>query len=66
MTTQEVIDGSLTETVGKYRGVDVKFRDVWADNLEQEFSVIRRILDKYPYIGMVRRPSHRAAAQPRA
>jgi hypothetical protein len=43
MTTQEVIDGSLTETVGKYRGVDVKFRDVWADNLEQEFSVIRRI-----------------------
>jgi hypothetical protein len=65
MTTQEVIDGSLTETVGKYRGVDVKFRDVWADNLEQEFSVIRRILDDYPYIGMVRRPSHRAAAQPR-
>ena len=40
--------------VGTYRGVDVKFRDVWAENIEEEFAVIRRILEDYPYIGMVR------------
>lgn len=40
------------EVVGTYMGVKVKFRDVWQDNLEQEFEVIRNILDDYPYVGM--------------
>lgn len=41
------------EVVGTYRGVPVKFRDVWQDNLEQEMETIRNILDDYPYVGMV-------------
>ena len=45
-----------SEVVGTYMGVEVKFRDVWQDNLEQQFEVIRNILDEYPYVGMVRRP----------
>jgi hypothetical protein len=44
-----------SEVVGTYMGVEVKFRDVWQDNLEQQFEVIRNILDDYPYVGMVRR-----------
>jgi hypothetical protein len=43
-----------SEVVGTYMGVEVKFRDVWQDNLEQQFEVIRNILDDYPYVGMVR------------
>ena len=41
-----------SEVVGTYMGVEVKFRDVWQDNLEQQFEVIRNILDEYPYVGM--------------
>ena len=39
--------------VGVYKEVEVIFRDVWEDNLEEEFAVIRRIVDKYPYVSMV-------------
>jgi len=38
--------------VGVYKEVEVIFRDVWEDNLEEEFAVIRRIVDKYPYVSM--------------
>lgn len=33
---------------------DPEIRDVWADNMEAEFHIIREIVVKYPYIGMVR------------
>ena len=48
---------TVTEVVGTFKDVDVKFRDVWQDNLEEQFEVIRGILEEYPYVGMVRCPS---------
>ena len=30
----------------------VEIREVWNDNLEEEFVLIRDIVDKYPYIAM--------------
>ncbi|GAB4828157.1 ccr4 associated factor [Ancistrocladus abbreviatus] len=33
-------------------GDSVHFREVWNDNLEEEFGLIRRIVDDYPYIAM--------------
>ncbi|GMH04467.1 hypothetical protein Nepgr_006306 [Nepenthes gracilis] len=33
-------------------GESVHFRDVWRDNLQEEFDLIRGIVDDYPYIAM--------------
>ena len=33
-----------------------EIRDVWASNIEKEFEIIRDIVQKYPYISMVRMP----------
>ena len=30
-----------------------RIREVWKNNLDQEMAVIRGLLDKYPYVGMV-------------
>lgn len=32
-----------------------RIRDVWRGNLAQEMQVLRSLIDKYPYISMVRR-----------
>lgn len=35
------------------RGVNTRVREVWQSNLNQEFDLIRQLVDKYPYISMV-------------
>lgn len=41
----------------KYRTSDgrlVEIRNVWADNVEAEMRVIRELVERYPYVAMVR------------
>lgn len=35
------------------RATNTRVREVWQSNLQQEFSVLRQLVDKYPYISMV-------------
>ena len=42
---------------GLFKSVDgktIEIRDVWASNLEEEMEKIREILEKFPYVAMVR------------
>lgn len=44
-----------SSVAGVYRspsGVEVEIREVYADNLNEEMSNIRRVVEKYPYIAM--------------
>lgn len=46
-------DGRLAlET--KAGGVKTRIRDVWKHNLAQEMAILRQLVEKYPYISMVR------------
>ena len=40
-----------------------KHRDVWADNVDAEFAVIREAIVNYPYVAMVRRSPPRPGAR---
>jgi CCR4-NOT transcription complex subunit 7/8 len=31
-----------------------RIRDVWQSNLHEEFATLRQLVDKYPYVAMVR------------
>lgn len=35
------------------RATNTRVREVWQSNLQQEFAVLRQLVDKYPYISMV-------------
>ena len=39
--------------MGMKSGMSARIRDVWATNLEQEMSVLRQLIQKYPYVSMV-------------
>ena len=43
----------MTHQTTMVDGVPVQFREVWAHNLEQEMSSIRKIIHKFPCIAMV-------------
>ena len=53
-----VKDGDLPIMAsGLFKSVDgktIEIRDVWASNLEEEMEKIREILEKFPYVAMVR------------
>jgi len=34
-------------------------REVWDSNLEEEFAVLRDLIEKYPYVSMVKAPKTR-------
>lgn len=38
----------------KAGGVKSRIRDVWKHNLAQEMATLRQLVEKYPYISMVR------------
>ena len=38
---------------GKANSVKTRIRDVWKHNLAQEMAILRRLVEKYPYISMV-------------
>jgi CCR4-NOT transcription complex subunit 7/8 len=35
-------------------GMKTRIRDVWRGNLHQEMDLLRSLIDRYPYISMVR------------
>lgn len=43
--------GGVSGSKGQIKG---RIRDVWRGNLAQEMQVLRGLVDKYPYISMVR------------
>ena len=55
-----VKDGDVPPIItasGLFTSVDgntIEIRDVWASNLEEEMEKIREILEKFPYVAMVR------------
>jgi CCR4-NOT transcription complex subunit 7/8 len=46
-------DGRLV-IEGKANSIKTRIRDVWKHNLAQEMAVLRRLVERYPYISMVR------------
>lgn len=45
----------------KTGAVKTRIRDVWKHNLAQEMATLRQLVEKYPYISMVRLTSSGAA-----
>lgn len=51
---QQQQGSELGTTVRTLNGVSTRIREVWRGNLLQEMQMIRTLVEKYPYVSMVR------------
>lgn len=46
--------GGMSEPVARGQANKGRIREVWKSNLHEEMAMLRQLVDKYPYIAMVR------------
>lgn len=56
---QQVYEASLSGS-GMPKREKTRIREVWKHNLAQEMALLRKLVDKYPYISMVCAPAERS------
>lgn len=68
--TRPPCTGNGMQTGKTIKGETLRVREVWDDNLEAEFAIIRSIIEEYPYVAMVSwmalQPRHWTQQQPHA
>lgn len=55
---QQQAHSVVSEPAGRNMSNKGRIRDVWKSNLAEEMDVLRKMVDKYPYIAMVRQYGH--------